>query len=163
MHFQSKKKLRTNEYDMRLVSICSVWDFHDAVQPSHLCYELELLRPFLYDLEKLHNKSGNDAADGYELLFTRGRKGQHQLMKIRRLMALPDDNDGSRMGTADSGTRGHSSPAADWLDLQCPDRQQLYSPLTTKTTPDKDIRLKALKLTHFHVNEAKLVLSDAWD
>lgn len=86
MHFQSKKKLRTNEYDMRLVSICSVWDFHDAVQPSRLCYELELLRPFLYDLEKLHNKSGNDAADGYELLFTRGRKGQHQLMKIRRLM-----------------------------------------------------------------------------
>lgn len=67
------------------------------------------------------------------------------------------------MGTADSGTRGHSSPAADWLDLQCPDRQQLYSPLMTKTTPDKHIRFKALKLTHFHVNEAKLVLSNAWD
>lgn len=90
MHVRSKKKLGTNEYYMRLVWICSAWDFHDAVQPAlpSLLWTRTFTTVFIWlSLEKLHNKAGNDASDGYELLFIRGRAGQHQLMKIRRLMA----------------------------------------------------------------------------
>lgn len=78
--------------------------------------------------------------------------------------SLIDQADGSRTGTADTGAwGGHSSPAADRVDLQCSDRQPHYSLLPTKPAPYKDIRIKALILTHLHVNEAEFVLSDTRD
>lgn len=80
--------------------------------------------------------------------------------------SLLDQADGSRTGTADTRAwGGHSSPAADRVDLQCSDRQPHYSLtlLPTKPAPYKDIRIKALILTHLHVNEAEFVLSDTRD